>query len=111
MLRSRSPRPRERPETCWSREHLRAARLLRQTGNRARRAESGAAHGAAPAVPTSRSEGFPRRRAVRGSSRVLAESRGSDKVVLERQPEAKLHRASLGLNMLQVLRRIVFLGA
>ena len=44
---------------------LRAARRTRQTGNRERRAESGAGHGPAPAVPITRSRGFPRRRAVR----------------------------------------------
>ena len=41
------------------------------------RAESRAARGATPAVPTSRSEGLPRHRAVRGTGRSLAESRGS----------------------------------
>jgi len=44
---------------------MRAARRRRQTGNRARRAESGAGHGPAPATTSSRSRGFPRRRAVR----------------------------------------------
>ena len=47
---------------------LRAPRLERKTGNRERRAESGAAHGAAPAVHMTRRSGFPRRRAIRGAA-------------------------------------------
>src|SRR5262245_53310433 len=47
---------------------MRAARRTRQTGNRERRAESGAAHGAAPAATSTRSRGFPRRRAVHGAA-------------------------------------------
>jgi hypothetical protein len=49
------------------REQLRALRRERQTGNPARKAESGAAHGAAPAVPMPWSAGFP---AASSSSRI-----------------------------------------